>query len=317
MADRGTTARAEGRSLAIAMWGNLFMAAAGIGAGLVSNSSAILLDGLFSVIGFCSALLGRRISRRAEAGPDHARPFGYAADEAIFATFRALSLLGLILFAVANALRNIYGHAAGQAPVPLQFGPMILYFAVIGITCALLWSVHYLTWRRTGRRSAILRLESRAALFDGIITGAAGLGLGAIYLFRDGPLAPVAPVGDSVVVLLLCLAAIGAYAREFRGGLAELAGVSARPAHVAAARRALRPAMAEDGGALRDLSVMKLGRSFLITVYYDPGRPVTAAEVDTLNLRMIRDARAALDGADVLLLVTAHPRRWPEAISPF
>ncbi|WP_284487667.1 cation transporter [Sedimentitalea xiamensis] len=309
--------RLESRSLSVAMWGNLFMAAAGLVAGLLANSSAILLDGLFSLIGFGSALLARRISRRIDAGPDNARPLGYAADEAIFVTFRAISLLGLLLFAVTNAIRNIYNYIGGMIPEPLNFAPMITYFTGIGLTCALLWSFHYFTWCKTEKSSAILRLEAKAALFDGLITVSAGAGLGAIYLFRDGPLAPIVPVGDSVIVLLLCLLAIGSYAREFRGGLGELAGVSASPAHLATARRALRSAIAEDGGRLQDMSITKLGRTILMMVYYDPGRPVSAAEIDSLNLRMIRDARTTLTNADVLLVISEHPRRWPDELSPY
>lgn len=309
--------RLEGRSLGVAMWGNLFMAAAGVAAGVLSNSNAIMMDGLFSLIGFGSALLGRRISRRIDAGPDKARPFGYAADEAIFATFRALSLLGLLLFAVTNAVKNIYNYIGGMVPEPLNFAPMIAYFAVIGLTSVILWAFHYVTWRRTGKNSAILRLEAKAALFDGAITFAAGIGMAAIYLLREGPLAPVAPVGDSVIVLVLCLLAVGSYFQEFRTGLGELAGASASPEYLAIARRSLRAVIAEDGGGLRDMSVTKLGRSVLVTVYYQPDRPVTAAEIDDLNLRMIRDMQAALPGADVLLVITEHPRRWPEALNPF
>lgn len=315
--DPGEAKRLEARSLGVAMWANLFMALAGIAAALLSNSNAIMMDGLFSLIGFGSALLARRIARRVDAGPDKLRPFGYAADEAIFSTFRALSLLGLVLFAGANAFQNIFNYLRGMMPEPLNFGPLIIYFVGIGLTCAMLWGFHYTTWRRTGKSSAILRLEAKAALFDGLITGAAGIGMAAIYLFRDGPLAPIAPIGDSLIVLLLCLVAVGTYIREFRGGLGELAGASAIPADIATARRAIRAAATEDKGIIKDVSVTKLGRSFVVMVYYDPGRPVTAAEMDSLNLRMLHDARRALPGADVMLVVTEYPRRWPDALIAF
>lgn len=317
MAARGEMQRLERRSLGVAMWGNLLMAAAGLLAAVLSNSTAILMDGLFSLVGFGSAILARRISRRVGAGPDAARPFGYAADEALFSTFRALSLLGLIAFAVANAVRTILAHLNGAPPEPLIFAPMIVYFAGVGVVCVVLWAFHHVTWRKTGRQSAILRIEAKAALFDAVITAAAGAGLGAIHVFREGPLAVVAPVGDSVIVLMLCLLAVGIHLREFRRGLGELAGVSAASGDHAVAARALRPAIAEDGGTLRDLSVVRLGRTSLITAYYDPGRPVRAAEMDDLTLRMIRDARAALPGSDVLLVVTGHPRRWPAEVDPF
>lgn len=314
--ERGEMRRREARSLSFAMAGNLVMALIGLVAGLVANSSAVLLDGLFSLVGFAAAYLGRRIGLRHDTPPDRIRPFGYAADEAIFATFRSLSLLGLILFAIVNAFATIVSYIGGAPPEPLVFGPMIAYFAVVGAICTALWASHAIAWRRSGRQSTILRLEMRAALFDGVITAAAGVGLCAIYLLRDGVLAPIAPIGDALIVLVLCAAAVGIYIREFQDGLRELAGASAVPRHLATARRALRPAIAQDGGILRDLSVVKVGRTFLITAYYDPGRPVLAHEVDALNLRMIHDARARLAGADVLLLVTEQPRRWPEALDP-
>lgn len=309
--------RLEARSLGVAMWGNLFMAAAGLVAGVMSNSDAIMMDGLFSLVGFGSALLARRISRRIDAGPDHARPFGYAAEEALFSTFRSLSLLGLISFALTNAIISVIDYATGIAPEPLVFAPMLVYFTGIGLICMALWAFHHWTWRRTGGSSAILRVEAKAALFDGLITAAAGIGLGAIYLFQDGPLALIAPVGDSLIVMCLCVLAIGTHVREFRGGLGELAGASASEAHLDVARTVLQPAIDEAGGSVRDMSVLKLGRTFLVTVYYDPGRPVTAADLDSLNLRLIKDARAALPGADVILIATEHPRRWPDALNPY
>nr|WP_295809336.1 cation transporter [uncultured Nitratireductor sp.] len=299
------------------MWGNLFMSVAGILAAILSNSTAIMLDGLFSLIGFAAAFLGRRISRTVDAGPDRLRPLGYAADEALFSTFRALSLLGLVSFAVASAGMSIYNYIRGAATPSLNFGPLFIYFAVIGVFCFLLWAIHRYTWSRTGKVSDILKLEAKAAVFDGIITLAAGVGLGAVYLFRDGFLAPIAPIGDSIVVLILCLTVIGQYLRDVRSGMGELVGITASPDSIATARRAVRPTLREDGGILTDLSVTKLGRTHLVIVYYDPMRPVTAKIIDTLNLRMIRDLRAALPGADVLLMVSEYPRRWPDEVNPY
>lgn len=308
--------RLENRSLALSMWGNVFMGLSGLVAGTLANSNAIMLDGLFSLIGFAAALLGRRVSRRVADGPDKLRPLGYAADEAIFSTFRALSLLGLVLFAASVAVKSIYSYSAGVVPAPLHFGPMMIYFGVVGATCFGLWAAHRHAWRRTGRVSEILRIEAKAALFDGVITAAAGVGMGAIFLLKDSVLAPIVPIGDSIILLLLCLLATGTYMSDFREGLGQLAGLTASPDSIAAARRAIRPALADDGGKLTDLSVQKSGRAYLVAVYYDPLRAITAAESDQLNLRLIADVRQALSGADVMLLITEYPRRWPEDLDP-
>lgn len=315
--DAERTNELESRSLLVAMWGNLLMGAAGILAAILSNSTAIMMDGLFSLIGFTAALLGRRIGRRVNAGPDRARPMGYAADEAIFSTFRALSLVGLVLFAAASAGMNIYRYTRGTKMPDLNFGPMFLYFIGIGVTCFLLWALHQYTWSRTGKVSEILRMEAKSSMFDGIITTAAGIGLGAVYLFRDGFLAPIAPVGDSIVVLVLCLTVVGQYRWDFLSGLGELAGVTANPKSIATARRAIRSSVAHYGGIITDVSVMKLGRNHLVTVYYNPQRSIKARDIDELNLQMIRDTRKVIPGADVILIVSEHPRRWPDELSQF
>ena len=44
---------------------------------------------------------------------------------------------------------------------------------------------------------------------------------------------------------------------------------------------------------------------------------VTAVQkIDRLNLDLIRDVRTVLAGADVLLIVSEHPRRWPDELAP-
>lgn len=310
------SAKAEARALTISMWGNLFMGAAGVLAAILSHSQAILMDGLFSIIGFSAAILGKRIARTAEAGPDRLRPYGYAADEAIFTTFRALSLLGLVLFAVTGSAMQIFAYISGEVMPELIFEPMVAYFVVIGATCALLWGFHTWAWRHGGRRSDILRLEAASAGFDGLITVAAGAGLVAVYLYRDGFLAPIAPVGDSIIVMILCLAVVGHYYQDFKAGIGELAGITATPKHLATARRALRPAITEDGGTLVDLSVSKLGRSFVVGVYYDPGRAVRAGEIDLFVRRIEQALASALKGAEAIVIISEHGRRWADDPSP-
>ena len=298
----------ERRAMITSMVGNLFMGLAGVYAGYLSKSQAILLDGLFSLIGFSAAYLGMRVARNAYRLPNKVRPFGYAADEALFVTFRSLTLLGLVLFAVAMAALNIIGYLKGGTPEALNFSPMITYFVVIGLTCAILWGFHHWSWVRTGKQSDVLKLESQAAAFDGLVTAAAAIGLLGIHLFRDGFLAPVAPIGDSIVVLVLCATVLIQYFKSFLSGLGELAGLTAQPQYLAATRRAIRQSVLQDGGEIVDLSVSKLGRSFTVVVYYNPRRSVSAGEVDQLTLQIEKDVLRAVPQAWVAVVISEHGR---------
>lgn len=308
-ADADTISHLENRSMVLAMAGSLFMAATGVAAGIAAHSNAILLDGLFSLTGFLFAWIGRRISRNVQKRPDRARPLGYAADEALFTTFGSLFILGLILFAASNAVMQIAAHATGAAqPGRINYPLALGYTAVVGVTAAVLCFTHYRHWQRTARRSDILRLEYRATLMDGMLTLAAGAGLLILQTFQHGALAAIAPVGDALIVLVLCLLATGQFWHDFRRGLAELAGVSAQPATLRAVRRALRPVTLETPGHIHDLSVTKLGRTHLVCIYYGPPQALLASQVDALAQRCARLLHPVLPHAEVLVLLTEHPR---------
>ncbi|MGI9520332.1 MAG: cation transporter [Hyphomicrobiaceae bacterium] len=298
----------EQAALAVSKWGNLLMGAAGVLAAWLSNSQAILVDGLFSLIGFVAAILGARVASQAMRGPDRQRPLGYAIDESLFVTFRALSLLGLVAFAFCSAVLNISTFAAGGAIAELRYGPIIVYFIFICTVCAVLALNHRVAWVRTGKQSDVLRLEMRAAILDGIITVAAGIGLSIMPFLKGSPLGWLSPIGDSVVVIALCLLVVGRYYRDFVTGLGELAGVSARPELVACARRSIRPIIAEAGGRLIDFSVLKVGRRLEAQIYYDPGRAITAHEVDVLTKRIDDALAESIARAGAVVIISRHGR---------
>ncbi|WP_170561721.1 cation transporter [Ruegeria sp. HKCCA5763] len=295
----------EQRALTISMIGTLLMGLAGIGAAILSNSQAILLDGLFSFVGFAAALFARRVIGRVQKAPDQIRPFGYGSEESIFTTFRALSLLGVVLFAIINALRSIGSYANGQLPPPLLFEPIAVYLAAILMTCLVLWLFHQRAWRKGGKRSDILKLEANAAAFDGAVTAAAGVGLFLVASIDDGPLAVVAPIGDSLIVLVLCSMAAIRYFADFRAGLAELAGVAAPKASYEMVLGVVKEPIASFGGKLVELLIVKAGRSHSIVVLFDPQRPVSAIEIDTLSDELEQSLRQKLKHANILTVVTS------------
>lgn len=298
----------ERRAMIVGMVGNFIMCGLGLYVGYLSLSQAIQLDGLFSLIGCAAAFLGLRVAQRIARQPDKFRPYGYAADEAIFVTFRALTLFGLVLFAMINAVLSILGYLGGSPRPSPNFGLMLPYFVAVGALCTVLFGFHRWCWARTGRRSGLLKLEAQAAAFDGLVTAVAAVGLLGVGYYSDGFLAPIAPVADSLVVLTLCITVLAQYFRNFLSGLAELAGVTAHPQDLASARRAIRGTLENDSGILRDLTLTKTGRSYLAVVYYDPARPVRAEEMDHLTKTLNADIATTLTGAELCLVVTQTDR---------
>jgi divalent metal cation (Fe/Co/Zn/Cd) transporter len=306
--DNDQITRLESRAMVFGMVGNLAMGAGGVLAAHLSRSDAVLVDGMFSLIGFAAAFVGRKVARNAQRAPDKYRPFGYEGDEAIFVMFRSLSLLGLVLFALVGAGMNILRYLGGEQPPELVMAPLMVYFLFVGVTCVGLWGFHRWSWSRTGKRSELLLLESKAAAFDGLITAAAAVGLLGIHVLRDGVLAPIAPIGDSLIVLVLCSVVVFQYFKAFVAGVGELAGVSAGPQFIASARREIRQTLQEDGGVLHDLSVSKLGRTFTVVIYYDPARPMRANEVDTLADTLETDLQRSFADVRAHVVISEYGR---------
>ncbi|MCL6282268.1 cation transporter [Ruegeria sp. 2012CJ41-6] len=311
MSHATSAAHSEARAFRLSMAANLLMGAAGVITAVLSNSQAILVDGLFSLVGFVAGYFALRIRKRVDAIPDRHRPWGYAADEAIFTTFRALSLLGVVIFAILGAATRIYAYLMGK-PIPeVQMGPVIIYFLGISATCLALWAFHYMAWRKGGKVSGMLRIEASSAAFDGAVTMVAGIGLIGVYYLRDSVLAPITPIGDSLIVMLLCGFAITTYWTSFTSGLAELAGATAPPSEVVKARRALRGVMADWPGEVIDFALSKLGRSYQVAIYLTPARALTGTEVDQLTHQATRALAPVLDRADVFVIISDHGRHLP------
>ena len=86
--------RIEQRSLRLGVGVNAVMALAGFSAHVRTESSALLLDGLYSAVLVGSSLNVSRISRNVMRPQDRAWPYSYEVQEALYVLFRSLVLLG-------------------------------------------------------------------------------------------------------------------------------------------------------------------------------------------------------------------------------
>ena len=304
----GDAAAVEARSLTVSLWANLFMAVTGILAAWLSHSDAVLIDGLYSAVNFAAAIVARRVGASVARRPDRSRPFGYDADEALYVTFRSMVLVGILVFAALTAATKIFTYLAEDEAPDLVFGPIVVYGAMMVVICLGLAWLHHRNWLRGGRRSEILRTEARAALVDGAISAGTAVALFLVQFLQGTALAPVVPVADAIVVLILVILIGPQPVGLFLNALREVAGGSAPGHHVQTADAIARRLCGELGFVLRDLAVLKMGRSFYIVAYADPQRPVAATEIDAANDRLAAECRATFGNARSEIVVTATTR---------
>lgn len=303
----------ERRALAIGKWANLFMAVAGVVTALLSRSDAMLVDGLYSGVNFVSAIAASRIGARVGGPATRARPWGHDFDEVLYVTFRSLILIGVLIFAAILSGSKILTFLTGGSVPELVFGPIAVYAVVIVAICLYLAVNYHRAYRKSGKRSAILKMEARAALIDGGLSLGSGAVLLSLPFLADTPLGPYTPIGDAVLVLVMVLLIIWQPLASFRATLADLAGVSAPGAKVATVARTARALARENGFKYQRATVFQAGRMHNAAIYVDPLRPVLATAIDRFQEELSSRLETVLGPTRVEVIITARPGPLPRS----
>ena len=283
--------RIEQRSLRFGIGANALMTLAGFVAHVLTGSSALLLDGLYSGVLVGSSLIASRISRNVVRPPDRAWPYGYEGQEALYVLFRSLVLLGVIGFGFSSSCSTLIDWWRGAAIPPLTLEPVAAYTAAVSGLCWLLSWRHFRDWRRTGRISLLLLTEARNARIDALITACTGLALLATPLLQSTPLAPLAPITDALLVLTVSGVLLWEPLQALRVALSQAAGQAADPGVLQCTRQVLMQELSGLSLQMMDFTVQQLGRTAFVVVYINPLEPLDSAVVD--GLRHHIDARCS------------------------
>ena len=299
--------RIEQRSLRFGVAANGVMTLAGFSAHLATGSSALLLDGLYSAVLVGSSLIASRISRNVVRPPDRAWPYGYEGQEALYVLFRSLVLLGVIGFGVGSAVSTLFGWFRGELIPPLQLEPVAAYTAGMTALCALLAWRHQRDWQRSGRISLLLLTEARNARIDAVVTTATGLALLASPWLLETALAPIAPITDALLVLVVSLALLREPLKSLNHAMAQAAGCAADPDVLHRTRTVLMQELVGLQLQMMDFTVQQLGRTAFVVVYINPLQPQEGSVID--GLRHHIDARCSAElglpvRSEVILTVT-------------
>lgn len=278
----------ERRSLTTAKWANLFMGCAGIGAALLSNASALMLDGLFSGVNFLAAIFAAKVAERVESKPDALRPFGYEIDEAVFVMFRSLVLTGIVILAALSACAKIYAFSVGEVIPEIKLNWIVVYMVLMVTICFSLAVWHQANLRKTSPPSELLKTERTGALIDGAMSLAAGAAFLGISFLKGTFLAFLVPISDAIVVLALAAYIAPHPIRMFSQALREVLGESVDAASSSEFRTAIEHAFAEEPFTVLEVPVTKTGRSLFAVAYLRPERAMDAAALDAARDRALK-----------------------------
>ena len=192
----------EQKALKIGNILNFFMAVCGIIVFILSNSKAVLLDGLFSFIQFLSTVIAIKISKDISTSKINQYPHGQYSKETLYVLFRTLLILLLLITSVFSATSTISLFIKDPSLVPqIQIESIMVNGIVMTILCLALSALYKYNNKKIGNCSDVLKAEAMGANLDGLISLGTAL---SFLLFKTIPfLKPLLPISDALLMLIL------------------------------------------------------------------------------------------------------------------
>lgn len=256
----GDPMRVEQRALWIGAWSGLGLGGLGFAFAFLTGSEAILLDGIFSVVGFGVALATIRVSQLLHRPPDQRFQFGFAAFEPLVNLGKGLILGFVGLYAGLGALTTLLAGGSSVAA-----GLAAVYAAVAAVGCFAVAALLRRAAKKTD--SPLLAVDVRTWIIDGALSSGVGLSFLATWLIQGGAWAWVVPYVDPALVLVLSLIVLPVPVATVREGFHQLMG----GAPERDLQQRVRALLAEEFAYLEDvqprLRMLKLGRLVHVQLY--------------------------------------------------
>lgn len=255
VASEAAVLRAERRSLYTYMFTMLGLAVLGFVVYGVTRVSATQLDGVISLINAAAAFIAARLAVTASRPADVESPYGRMALENLYALFRSLMILGVVVVGLVTNLAKVIEYLITRRGSEPDFGLAAVYTAVCVLIClGLKWN-HERNNRSVNGASALLKVEATAAKMEAFISGGICASLILVAVLPEGTFITsdrfnIKDIADSIIVLILCVLLIGEPIRQIRLEFGRLSGRRADPALDEAVRAAIAAVSAEHGGEL-------------------------------------------------------------------
>ena len=189
-------------------WGvgiNIFSSVLGIAFFAITKSQTLFLDAFISLILCISTIVSLVVVRVVNKKVTEKYPLGRYAIENLFLIFRAILMMGIIIYTLIEGSYTIYQFYNGiPVDVDINYVTMLVYCALMVGSCFAITVTYTYFNRKLDVPSEIIKLEITSSLYDGLVTLFATASL---LIFTYVPfLQSISPIGDSIVVIVLSIA---------------------------------------------------------------------------------------------------------------
>lgn len=282
---RKSQVRNEQKALRFSLYGVVGFVVLALGFALLTNSDAILFDGIYSLIAFCVTLLTLKVAKLAERPDDERFHFGYTSIEPTLNLFKALFILVACVYAAVEATKRLL--AGGN---PAEYGLAVFYGAASTLGC---FTVAWMMSRASRQsRSDLVAVESKTWLMDGLLSCAVFVGfLGAWWLERS-PWPEYAPLVDPILLISIVTLALPVPLGILRDSLKEIVLMAPSEPLVDEIEQRLLDSLSDVDYDHVELRVTKRGRNTYLLVHIVVGDAFAITSIAGLDEIRNRSERA-------------------------
>lgn len=265
----------EQSALRLSLVAILAFSALGIGFGVVSGSSAIIFDGVFSLVDAAisiisitvSGLIARSISSRGFSEATSRRfASGFWHFEPMVLAISGVAMISVATYALVQSVLALFSGGRD-----IEFGPAVAYAAIVLALSAVVGLVEHRANRRIG--SSLVAMDVKGWIMAGGVTAALLIAF-VIGLFLNGTsLAWLMPYVDPAVLTLVALVLIPVPLPELRRAIGQI-GLVTPPGLLSEVEEIAQHTVTEHGFTGSRAWAIQQGRSrqFEVTFLVPPAR---------------------------------------------
>jgi cation diffusion facilitator family transporter len=270
----------EQRALKVAVYGNVFMAALGLGFAWYTDSQAVLLDGVFSLMAFIISILTLYVSHLIVRPGNDEFPFGYAIFEPILNLGKGLIIGVVMLLALFNAVETIL---AGGSDIVV--GGAVIYALLAAAGCTAI--VIFMRRQARATESPIIEVEVKNWTIDAAISGVVALSFFVTMLLEGSSADPYLQYVDSALVVLMALFCMTIPYGIIRDNWSQIVGAAPPDDLTEPAHRAIDQVLKQHGLSDYRLRLGRFGRLAYVQLYV-VFSPAEAAGIDSAEMDQFR-----------------------------
>ena len=273
----------EQRVFVVSLIGTVVFAALGIVGYFLSGSGAILMDGIFTLIGVPIAIISIVVVRVSREAPTQEYPVGLVQARPMLELFKSLFLLGLLAAVAADAVQTIIG---GGREIGGLFA--VGYAAVASLGCLVFALIISLVGKKS--ESSLVKLERTQWLQDAAISAVIGVAFAIVTWVPFPWVQAAAPYLDQGLILLLAIVFIPVYVKSVvTSGRELLLGAPGKKVR-ATVLAAVNTVAAKFGYAEPETAIVATGGLLIVDVSL-------AVESDTLSMKHTSEVRASVSSS--------------------